>query len=92
MLIGVMVSFLGAIVGMISLWTAMASTEALAGRRTLCVALLIGIAVGIADAFYWLWTIGHEHGTQWSAWLLMLIAAIILGARYARRLEGLRNE
>jgi hypothetical protein len=93
MLIGMMVSFLAATVGMVSLWMAMTvPSDMLVGRRNLRVALVIGIIVGIADACYWLRTIGHQRGTPWNTlciWLLLLAGPIVVGARHALRLARL---
>jgi hypothetical protein len=90
MLIGMMVWFLAAVVGIISLWMAMTvPAESLARCSTLRVGLVIGIGAGIAAALYWLWNIGHERGMSLSIWLLMLAGPIIVGIRHAFRLTRL---
>jgi hypothetical protein len=90
MLIGVTVSFLAAVVGIISLWMAMTvPAEILASRSTLRVGLVIGIGAGIAAALYWSWNIGHQRGMSLSIWLLLLAGPIIVGVRHALRLTRL---
>jgi hypothetical protein len=92
---GVLVSFLGAPVALASVWAAMAvPPDALARHRVLRIGLLGGILVGIGDAIYWLWTIGHQRGvhestsglSSWMVWLLMLAGPIFAGVHNVLRL------
>lgn len=90
MLMGVVVSFLAAPVGMLSLWmTMLMPYDALARHRILRILLLMGIGVGIADAVYWLWALSRHPHTAWNIWLLMLAGPIMVSMRYAFRLVRL---
>ena len=100
MVVAVMLSFLAAVVGLASLWTAMVlPLQPFARTRTLRGVVLLGIVTGIIDAFYWLWTIAHQPGihetshgfSAWSVWLLMLAGPIVIGFVHALRLAFIRG-
>ena len=95
MLLAIMLSLLVAVAGVAALWAAIViPAPVLARRRTLRTILLVGIAGGVADSLYWLWTIDHQRGIRetsdgisaWSLWLLILAGPIIVAVRYTIQL------
>ena len=95
MLLGVLASLLAGVIGLVALWIAMMLRGERRLRRTgLRLALLVGIVAGIADAVFWIWTVGHQRGSVPGAlwiWILMLAGPIVVAVRHALALARLTS-
>ena len=91
MMFMVLAAFVAGILGMVSLWASLVvPSQTFAHSPLIRVGVACGILVGIADAFYWLFTLRHELNSlgpsAWSMWLLMLVGPIAAGIHQLFRL------
>lgn len=90
LLFGMMMSMLGGIVGLVAVWVTMLAPPGMLAKMSVArVAIVASLGTGLTDACYWLWRIGHQHGTSWSIWclwMLLLVGPIIVGVRHMVRL------
>lgn len=91
MMFMVLAAFVAGILGLVSLWASLVvPSQTFAHSPIIRIGVACGILLGIADAFYWLFTLRHELNSlgpsAWSMWLVMLVGPMAAGVHQLFRL------